>query len=127
MDDRIGVDPDPRFSWRVERQRDAGVASDVSELLVVALSDVNTSEAIGACPPNGQEYHDLYYMTGDFTNSWGGSGTFAAGWCLSSQGPYLDTHVRGISRSERPGEATSLKYARFAALMSWVHSFETAQ
>ncbi len=55
------------------------------------LSDVNTSEAIGGCPPNG----DLYYMTGTFTNSWGGSGTFAAGWCLSRQGPYLDYAFTG--------------------------------
>ncbi len=59
------------------------------------LSDVNTSEAMGACPQNGQEYDDLYYMTGTFTNSWGGSGTFAAGWCLSPQGPYLDYAFTG--------------------------------
>ena len=54
------------------------------------LSDVNTSEGIGGCPPNGPGYHDFYDMTGTFTNSWGGSGTFDAGWCLSPQGPYLD-------------------------------------
>lgn len=59
------------------------------------LSDVNTSESMGACPPNGQAYHDLYYMTGTFTNSWGGSGTFSAGWCLSPKGPYLDPSVTG--------------------------------
>jgi hypothetical protein len=59
------------------------------------LSNVDSSEAIGACPANGQEYHDLYYMTGTFTNSWGGSGTFAAGWCLSPKGPYLDPLVTG--------------------------------
>ena len=59
------------------------------------LSDVNLGEAIGACPANGQAYHDLYYMTGNFTNSWGGSGTFAAGWCLSPRGPYLDYAFTG--------------------------------
>jgi hypothetical protein len=59
------------------------------------LSDVKTSEAIGGCPPNGQAYHDLQFMTGTFTNSGGGSGTFAAGWCLSPKGPYLDPLVAG--------------------------------
>jgi hypothetical protein len=59
------------------------------------LSNINTSEGIGACPPNGQAYHDLYSMTGTFTNSWGGSGTFATGWCLSPKGPYLDPLVTG--------------------------------
>ena len=59
------------------------------------LSNVNTSEAIGGCPPDGQAYHDLYYMRGTFTNSWGGSGSFAAGWCLSPKGPYLDRDVTG--------------------------------
>lgn len=54
------------------------------------LSDVSLSEGIGACPPNGPGYHDFYGMTGTFTNSWGGSGNFDAGWCLSPNGPYLD-------------------------------------
>jgi hypothetical protein len=59
------------------------------------LSNVNISEGIGACPANGQAYHDLYSMTGTFTNSWGDSGTFATGWCLSPKGPYLNPLVTG--------------------------------
>lgn len=54
------------------------------------LSEVSLSEGIGSCPPNGPGYHDFYDMTGTFTNSWGGSGTFDAGWCLSPKGPYLE-------------------------------------
>ena len=35
VDDRIRVDPDPGLSRSVERERDAGIASDVSEFDVV--------------------------------------------------------------------------------------------
>ncbi len=54
------------------------------------LSNVEVSEGIDACPPNGPGYHDFYGMTATFTNSWGGSGSLDTGWCQSPRGPYLE-------------------------------------
>ncbi len=56
------------------------------------LSNTSINEAIGACPPHGPGYHDLYDFSGDFVNNWGhdAQGSFYTGWCLSPSGSYLE-------------------------------------